>query len=144
MSVGVLIYSTISTRKRIIPPPPPSDKPKMRLKVEKDSDSSSSVRTESDDGNDQVKKEVKRNFLKDNKNLNHNIITVRKVDKVYKDPTLLNLDDLSKKHGFSRSQIIKYFNLFKTLCKLTVVAEDSYEFRGVNLKTFRYLQIYGY
>ena len=79
------------------------------------------------------------NYIKRNKNFNKNLSKVQNVDKVHKDPTLLNLDELSNLTGFTRSQIIKFYTLFKTLCKLTIIDEENYDrdIPGVTLKIFR-------
>lgn len=60
------------------------------------------------------------------------------MDKYYKDPTLLNLDALEVKSGFTRRQIIEFFTMYKTLTKLTIMntGDNSSIPKGVNLKNF--------
>lgn len=105
-----------------------------------DIESEEKSKTEEEKPNaDPEKPTAEVNYIKRNKNFNKNLSKVQNVDKVHKDPTLLNLDELSNLTGFTRSQIIKFYTLFKTLCKLTIIDEENYDrdIPGVTLKIFR-------
>ena len=105
-----------------------------------DIESEEKSKTEEEKPNAEPEKPIAEvNYIKRNKNFNKNLSKVQNVDKVHKDPTLLNLDELSNLTGFTRSQIIKFYTLFKTLCKLTIIDEENYDrdIPGVTLKIFR-------
>ena len=144
----------------MIKPPPKENKPNKKFNLllqgdtsseEEDEKKSEKSKSESiKETEEQSKPENKNkvepehntklvNFIKRNKNFNANLSEVKNVDKVHKDPTLLNLDELSNLTGFDRSQLIKFYTLFKTLWKLTIIDEGDYDrdSPGVTLKIFR-------
>ena len=95
------------------------------------------------DGPRQPKKRVKRNFVAENKVMCRQRDVMKQVDKMYPDPLhFLTLPlEGETDSGFTRAEIIDFYILFKTLCKLSlleaVVNGDQHPVIGVNESTFR-------
>ena len=109
------------------------NKNKPLLIADKSEDSSIDTETVNDDS---PAKPKKKDIIAENRDLNNNLITVKKVDEKYKIPTALKLDETCKKHGFTRDKILSFYTLFKTLWKLTVVHKKDHEVRGVCFEVF--------
>ncbi|CAI2368194.1 unnamed protein product [Moneuplotes crassus] len=75
-----------------------------------------------------------RDFIRLNKHLLPN--TLKSIDELYPPPSSQNLNVLSEKHGFTREEILKFYVLYKTLCKLTVTFTKDTEVRGVCFEIF--------
>ena len=126
------------------------------LKLASKSDSASSIHTDSDED---VKVPEQTNFMQKNKHFNNNYSSVKKVDTMFKDPNLMkyynqftdqlespeefqigqavDVKRVGNKYGFDRYQMMKFYILFKTLCKLTIMADQNQEVFGVNFHVFK-------
>ncbi|CAI2366384.1 unnamed protein product [Moneuplotes crassus] len=125
------VFSASKKRSRIFKPPEKKETKPILV-----ANKSLSASISEDTFDEKEEKQIQKNFVSMNKDLNKNLITVKKVDEEYGVPSTLNLEALVEKHGFTREEILKFYVLYKSLCKLTVSYTHDTEVRGVCFDVF--------